>query len=81
MYPGSGELAGGGASVAWARERYTGGAYTAYAPGQMTRFHDLLRRPVGRMLLAGEHTDKFASYMEGAVRSGRRAALTLAARA
>jgi monoamine oxidase len=40
----------------------------------MIRFHAALRRPVGRVILAGEHTDTFNSYMEGAVRSGGRAA-------
>jgi monoamine oxidase len=43
----------------------------------MTRFYAALRRPLGRLILAGEHTDKFAGYMEGAVRSGRRAAAAI----
>lgn len=74
VYPGSAALATGGASLRWPEEPYTGGSYTAYAPGQVTAYHAALCRPVGRMILAGEHTDKFTGYMEGAVRSGRRAA-------
>ena len=66
-----------GAVAHWAREPFSGGSYTAYAPGQMTRFQAALRRPVGRLILAGEHTDTFNSYMEGAIRSGRRAAATI----
>lgn len=61
-------------TAAWRNERYTRGTYTAYAPGQVTAYWRALRRPVGRVVLAGEHTDAFTSYMEGAVRSGRRAA-------
>ena len=74
MYPGSAARAGAGALAHWPREPFSGGSYTAYAPRQMTRFHAALRRPVGRVILAGEHTDTFNSYMEGAVRSGVRAA-------
>ena len=42
---------------------------------QVTALWPLLRRPVfGQVVLAGEHTDRFQGWMEGAVRSGRRAA-------
>jgi monoamine oxidase len=33
-----------------------------------------LREPFGRLILAGEHTDDFLGYLEGALRSGLRAA-------
>jgi monoamine oxidase len=66
------------ASVSWPRERYSGGAYAAPAPGQVTAFFDALRRPAGRVHLAGEHTDDiFPGYMEGALRSGVRAAAAI----
>jgi monoamine oxidase len=77
VYPGSANRAIAAASIQWPEEPYTGGSYTAYAPGQMTKYHAALRRPVGRIILAGEHTDTFNSYMEGAVRSGRRAAAAI----
>ena len=48
--------------------------YTAYAPGQYTAYHRALRTPVGRIVLAGEHVSDVAAYMEGAARSGLRAA-------
>ena len=69
-----------GATIAWGRERYTGGSYSAWAPGQYTRWWPALRRPHGRIYFAGEHTDLWASYMEGAVRSGRRVASDIEAR-
>ena len=37
------------------------------------------RRRYGRLLMAGEHTDSYTGTMEGAVRSGRRAATTIEA--
>ncbi len=69
-----------GATIAWGRERWSGGAYSAWAPGQYARYWPALRRPYGRVWFAGEHTDLYASYMEGAVRSGRRVASEIDAR-
>lgn len=54
-------------------------AWVAYAPGQVRPFLTALRRPVGRIVLAGEHTAELSGYMEGAVRSGRTAARAIAA--
>ena len=68
------------AAVDWRAERYSGGAYTAWRPGQYTRFWPALRRRYGRVFFAGEHTDLYASYMEGAVRSGQRVASAIEAR-
>jgi monoamine oxidase len=48
--------------------------YLAYAPGQVLPYWQALRDPVGRIVLAGEHTDTWAGYMNGAIRSGQRAA-------
>lgn len=61
--------------VRWADERWVDGAYSAYAPGQVTSLWGVLRRPHGRVSVAGEHTARTAvGYMDGAVESGRRAA-------
>ena len=60
------------------------GAYSAREPGRPADLDERLERPVGRIAFAGEHTDSdWYSTMEGAVRSGRRAAadLTTAGRA
>jgi len=64
-------------TMAWTDERYTGGGYAVYAPGQMTRFWPLLRRAHGAIWFAGEHTETLAGYMESAVRSGRRVAASI----
>lgn len=63
-----------GASLAWQDEEYTGGTYSAWSPGQVTKFWDVVRRPEGSIFWAGEHTADFVAYMEGALRSGLRAA-------
>lgn len=74
IYPGSASLLGRTASIPWSNSPLNGGAYSAFAPGQVTDFWTALRRPHGRIHLAGEHTADFCGYMEGAIESGLRAA-------
>ena len=64
-------------TMAWANERYTGGGYAVYAPGQLTRFWPVLREAHGAIWFAGEHTETLAGYMESAVRSGHRVAAAI----
>ena len=74
VYDGSSVEAGDVATVAWQRERYTRGTWIAWAPGQMTRFYDVIAEPQGTVFFAGEHTEAYSGYMESAVRSGARVA-------
>jgi monoamine oxidase len=82
VWPGAGKLQTNARSFPWPAEPYSGGAWTTYAPGQVARLwaplHDGTPRIGGRIVLAGEHTDRLTGYMEGAIRSGRRAADTVA---
>ena len=60
----------------WAREPYTGGGPVCFlGPGVLTGFGRALREPVGPIHWAGTETsDVWSGYMDGAVRSGERAA-------
>jgi monoamine oxidase len=60
----------------WTRERWTQGCPTGYfGPHALTRYGKALGRAVGRVHFAGTETaDYWAGYMDGAVRSGERAA-------
>jgi monoamine oxidase len=60
----------------WTREHWSRGGPTAIAgPGTLTSFGRALRAPVGRIHWAGTETsDYWQGYMDGAVRSGERAA-------
>ena len=50
-------------------------------PGAMTRYGHALREPVGRIHWAGAETSvEWQGYLEGAMRSGVRAAQEVAAR-
>jgi monoamine oxidase len=60
----------------WAIERYSGGAMIAHTPpGVLTEFGPALREPCGRIHWAGTETSaKMYGFIDGAVRSGERAA-------
>lgn len=58
----------------WSDDPFTLGAYASWDPVSWAR-RDLLARTVGRVAFAGEHTaGDHHGTMEGAIRSGRRAA-------
>ena len=60
----------------FASEEWTRGCFMAhYAPGIMTRLGHWLREPVGRIHWAGTETSPVMNgFIDGAVRSGERAA-------
>jgi monoamine oxidase len=60
----------------WTREPWSRGGPTAIAgPGTLTAFGHAIRTPIGRIHWAGTETsDYWQGYMDGAVRSGERAA-------
>jgi monoamine oxidase len=60
----------------WASEEWTRGCFMShYAPGVMTQLGHLVREPVGRVHWAGTETSAVMNgFIDGAVRSGERAA-------
>jgi monoamine oxidase len=60
----------------WTQERYSLGCYTGtLGPGALTQFGPTLRERIGRIFFAGtESSPIWAGYIEGALRSGARAA-------
>lgn len=76
----------------WHAQALTLGAYCNYAPGQLTRFADLLCvesegsgsdqvSQAGRIHFAGEHlSDAYPGYMNGAAQTGRMAAAAILGR-
>ncbi len=65
----------------WAQEVWTRGCYGCmFTPGGWTEFGDALRAPIGRIHWAGSETATvWNGYMDGAVRSGERAARAILA--
>lgn len=66
----------------WGIEQFgAGGPTAAVPPGSWTRYGPWLRRPVGPIHWAGTETaDEWTGFLDGAVRSGQRAAAEVAAR-
>jgi monoamine oxidase len=64
----------------WSAEEYSRGCYGAvFPPGTIVSYGKALRQPVGRIHWAGSETATlFPGYMDGAVRSGERAAAEVA---
>jgi monoamine oxidase len=62
--------------MSWPTEQWSrGGPTPIFGPGTLTSFGPALRDPVGRIHWAGTETSDFwQGYMDGAVRSGERAA-------
>ena len=60
----------------WTKEQWsTGGPTAIHGPGTMTKYGPAIRRPFGRVHWAGTETSTYwTGYMDGAVRSGERAA-------
>ena len=70
-------LARGIASYTWQRDKFTGGAYALYRPGQWFGIRPVLQRPHGKVVFAGEHLADWQGFMEGAVETGEAAAESL----
>jgi monoamine oxidase len=65
----------------WMLETWTHGYVGTMPPGVMTRYGHALREPCGRIHWASSETSvEWAGYIEGALRSGVRAAAEVAAR-
>jgi monoamine oxidase len=62
--------------TAWAEEEWSrGGPVCSFSPGALAHYGEALRQPAGRIHWAGAETATvWCGYMEGAVRSGARAA-------
>ncbi|HEY0521680.1 MAG TPA: NAD(P)/FAD-dependent oxidoreductase [Ilumatobacteraceae bacterium] len=79
LFPGATGLAGDRVHTDWTNDPYSLGAYSCFGPGQIAAAMPVLLETHGRLMLAGEHTDEFSGFMEGALRSGARVAAAIAA--
>jgi monoamine oxidase len=63
-----------GVSKVWGADKYAGGAFAFFAPGQEARLYHHIIAPEGPIHFAGEHASLKHAWIEGAVESGLRAA-------
>jgi monoamine oxidase len=74
VHPGASEHFEGAVVKSWSEDSHALGAWSWPGPGDVTRYLKPLQQPHGRIHFAGEHTSVLRSTMEGALRSGIRAA-------
>lgn len=68
-------VSGEAMATVWARDRFAQGAYSAHAPAFSPDDAHRLEAPIGDVHFAGEYTEAtYTGLMEGAIRSGQRAA-------
>jgi monoamine oxidase len=66
--------------ITWEEDRWAKGAYAFFDPSFAPALRRWLPRAVGRVAFAGEHTSaRWQGYMNGAIESGKRAALEVRA--
>ena len=63
-----------GVSKIWSEDKYAGGAFAFFQPGQQARLYESIVAPEGPIYFAGEHTTYKHMWIEGAVESGLMAA-------
>jgi len=74
VHPGVSSYYQKGYVKAWSKDPYSLGGPSWPAPGDVTKYLKPLQQPHGNIHFAGEHTSILRSTMEGALRSGARAA-------
>lgn len=80
VLPGLREFVEGGTSYSWGDDPWARGAFSVFAPGQVSEFHAGLCEPEGRFHFAGDALGGAPGYSHAAFRSGRRAAADVLAR-
>ena len=68
----------GGRYFSWQRERFNGGAWAVFAPGQVQRYVRSMSASHGRVHFCGEHTAKHNRGMEGALESAEQVVMQMA---
>jgi len=64
----------GAVTKSWVDDPLSGGGFSWYGPGEVSRWLSIVTRSHGRIHFAGEHTSAVNATMEGALASGVRAA-------
>lgn len=74
VFPGAERHVEESVSHSWQLDPFARGAYGIPTPGDLYRWKGRLAGQEGRVHFAGEHTSEYPAWIEGAVRSGHRAA-------
>jgi monoamine oxidase len=78
IHPGIREVYECGASYAWYDDRFAGGAFALFDPGQQSALYADIIAPEGRIHFAGEHCSLHHAWIQGSLESALRAARAIA---
>jgi monoamine oxidase len=74
VFPGVADEVEASANYSWQEDPWARGAYGIPRPGDVYLWKGRIAEPEGLIHFAGEHTSEHSAWIEGAVRSGHRAA-------
>jgi monoamine oxidase len=66
-----------GVSWMWHDDEFAGGAFALFDPGQQSLLHEEIIKPEGRIYFAGEHASLYHAWIQGAIESGLRTAISI----
>lgn len=66
-----------GVSWMWHDDEFAGGAFALFDPGQQSLLHEEIIKPEGRIYFAGEHASLHHAWIQGAIESGLRTAISI----
>lgn len=78
IHPGIRDVYECGTSYAWYDDRFAGGAFALFDPGQQTSLYADITAPEGRVHFAGEHCSLHHAWIQGSLDSALRAARAIA---
>jgi monoamine oxidase len=81
VYPEVRQYFTAGVSKVWDADPFSKGAYAWFGPAQMASLLPAVTAPEGRIFFAGDHASTLPGWIQGAIASGLRAALNIAAAA
>jgi monoamine oxidase len=61
----------------WHDDEFAGGAFALFDPEQQTLLHEQIIAPEGRIHFAGEHASLYHAWIQGAIESGLREAISI----
>jgi len=77
LFPGIARALEDGVSYCWEEDPWARGAFPQPRPGELIDSLSILRKPVGRVVFAGDYASAWPGWMQGALESGNHAARTI----
>ena len=77
LFPGLGRELENGMSYCWDEDPWVRAAFPQPRPGELIDSLSILRKPIGRLVFAGDYASAWPGWMQGALESGNHATRTI----